>query len=65
MKRKVVHLCKGQASFFLRILVSVMVLSREKRFEKGYLYYKHLYNPLLTVLSCVKPLYLHLSLALN
>jgi len=31
MKHQVVRLCKGQASFFLRILVSVMVLSREKQ----------------------------------
>jgi len=31
MKHKVIHLCKGQASFILQILVSVMVLNREKR----------------------------------
>jgi len=30
MKHQVIHLCKGQASFFLQTLVSVMVLSREK-----------------------------------
>jgi len=28
---QVIHLCKGQASFFLQILVSVMVLCREKQ----------------------------------
>jgi len=30
MKHQVTHLGKGQATFFLQILVSVMVLSREK-----------------------------------
>jgi len=30
MKHQVIHLGKGQASFFLQILVSVMVLSGEK-----------------------------------
>jgi len=30
MKHRVTRLCEGQASFFLRISVSVMVLSGEK-----------------------------------
>jgi len=58
IKHQVIHFCKGQASFFLRISVSVMVLSSETRIYKGYLYYTYLYNPPLTALLCVNPSHL-------
>jgi len=66
MKHQVIRLCVGQTSFFSQISVSVMVLSREKRFKRVVsTIYTHLYNPPLAVLSYVNPLYLHLSLTLN
>ena len=65
MKHQVIHLGKGQVSFFLQILVCVMVLRRDKWISKV-ICTTYLYNPplSLTVLSYVNPSYLHFPLTL-
>jgi len=50
MKHQVIHLCKGQAGFFLQILVSVMVLVEKNGFKRWSLLYVHICTTHLVVL---------------